>query len=90
MYKKSEKACPQCFRTLRMRSNEQGVYCPDTWRCQWQSEKGAGSVKPTFEHLEEGLQKALQEKDMARVKRIKSLLILHHPTGLADYAAMIP
>lgn len=82
MFLKSERQCPNCFRTLRVKTNSEGLYCPDTFQCQWTTAHSRSRQKLSAKHLQEGLEKAHQENDHQKVQRIKALLLQHYPNGV--------
>ena len=82
MYQISERPCPKCFRTLRIKTNAIGLYCPDTLNCGWQTSAGRSTKRVSKEHLEHHLKKALEDNDRPRIRRIKTLLNRHYPNHL--------
>lgn len=77
MYKISECPCPQCFRLLRIKSLDEGLYCPDTLSCRWESNKPVGRKLPQIPRkaLQDALQQAIAAGQSLKALRIKALLI---------------
>ncbi len=78
MYQVSDRPCPLCFRLLRVKPNEAGLYCPDQLGCGWKTDqiKRQGrrlALLPTS-YLREELNKALNGNDRVKVQRIKVVL----------------
>lgn len=73
MYQKAERQCPNCLRELRIKPNNEGLYCPDTLRCKWTTRSTHTRGRASYEHLREMLDRARQEKDALKIERIKTL-----------------
>ncbi len=78
MYQLSDRPCPLCFRLLRVKTNDAGLYCPDQLYCCWETNdiKRQGrrlALLPTS-YLREELQKARNCDDQVKMQRIKVVL----------------
>ncbi len=76
MYQITDSPCPQCFRLLRIKSLDEGLYCPDTLNCRWESNKPVGRKLPQIPRkaLQDGLQQAIAAGQSLKALRIKTLL----------------
>lgn len=76
MYQVIDYPCPLCFRFLRIKSFDEGVYCPDTLNCRWKSNNPVGRKLPKIPRkvLQEGLQQAVATGQQLKALRIKALL----------------
>lgn len=78
MYQISDRPCPLCFRFLRMKPHDKGLYCPDQLNCCWQTNdtktQGRRLTLLPNSYLREELQKAQTNHDQIREQRIRSIL----------------
>lgn len=78
MYQVSDRPCPLCFRLLRIKPKDKGLYCPDQLYCCWKTNdikiQGRRLTLLPTSYLREELHKAQTNHDQIREQRIRGIL----------------